>query len=135
MIVHALRTWICYLEGVDCVVVTDHNPLTYLKSQQVLLRCQTRWLECFEQNFTYRWEYRLGHNNIADPLSCKPLGSNAYDDVLNHDPLGCRDVKLKTLLVMSCLMLSFGEMVVDISKGAPRAVANDVCRGHECVNE
>jgi hypothetical protein len=43
-VVHALRTWHCYLEGADCVVVTDHNPLTYLKSQQVLSRRQARWL-------------------------------------------------------------------------------------------
>ena len=28
-IVHALRTWRCYLKGADCVVVTNHNPLTY----------------------------------------------------------------------------------------------------------
>jgi hypothetical protein len=37
-IVHALRIWHCYLKGADCVVVTDHNSFTYLKSQQVLSR-------------------------------------------------------------------------------------------------
>ena len=30
-VVRAMRTWCWYLEGLDCVVVTDHNPLTYLK--------------------------------------------------------------------------------------------------------
>jgi hypothetical protein len=57
VVVHALCTWRCYLEAVDCVVVIDHNPLTYLKSQQVLSRRQAQWLEYLEQNFTYRWEY------------------------------------------------------------------------------
>jgi len=115
--------------------VTDHNPLTYLKSQQVLSRRQARWLEYLEQNFTYRWEYRPGRINIADPLSRNPLGGNAYVDVLSHDSLGCRDVRLRALLTMSCSMLSSEEMAADISKGAPRAPANEVCSGHECVNE
>ena len=105
-VVHALRTWRCYLEGADCVVVTDHNPLTYLKSQQVLSRRQARWLEYLEQNFTYRWEYRPGRVNIADPLSRNPLGGNTYVDVFSHDSLGCRDVKLRALLTMSCSILS-----------------------------
>ena len=39
-VVHALRTCRCYLEGMDCVVLTYHNPLTYLKLQQVLSRRQ-----------------------------------------------------------------------------------------------
>ena len=26
-VVHALRTWRCYLEGSECVVITYHNPL------------------------------------------------------------------------------------------------------------
>ena len=37
-VVYALRTWQCYLEGFECVVITDHNPSTYLKSQQNLSR-------------------------------------------------------------------------------------------------
>ena len=32
-VVHALQTWHYYLEGSECVVITNHNPLTYLKSQ------------------------------------------------------------------------------------------------------
>jgi mannitol/fructose-specific phosphotransferase system IIA component (Ntr-type) len=42
-IVHAMRT--CYLGGIECVVITNHNPLTYLKSQQNLLKHQARWLK------------------------------------------------------------------------------------------
>jgi hypothetical protein len=47
-VVHALRTWHCYLEGVDCVVVTNHNPLTYLTSQQILARRRVQWLDYLE---------------------------------------------------------------------------------------
>jgi len=72
-VVHAMRTWRCYLEGSECVVITDHNPLTYLKSQHNLSRRQARWLEYLEQTFDYRWEYRPGRNNVADPLSRNPL--------------------------------------------------------------
>ena len=31
-VVYALRSWCCYSEGADCMVVTDHDPLTYSKS-------------------------------------------------------------------------------------------------------
>ena len=68
-------------------------------------------------------------------MSRNPLGGNVSVDVLSHDYLGCRDVRLRALLTMSCSMLSSGEMAADISKGAPRAPANEVCSGPECVNE
>ena len=44
-VVHTMQTWHCYLEGLDCVVVIDQSPLTYLKSHQNLLRLQAQWLE------------------------------------------------------------------------------------------
>ena len=56
-VVHAMRTWRCYLEGVSAdmlTVVTDHNPLTYLQTQTVLSRRQTRWSE-YLQMFTFKW--------------------------------------------------------------------------------
>ena len=40
--------WRCYLEEVSADVLTvvpDHNPLTYLQTQAVLSRRQTRWSE------------------------------------------------------------------------------------------
>jgi hypothetical protein len=54
-------------------VITDHNPLTYLKSQQNLSRRLARWLEYLEQTFHYRWKYRPGRSNVTDPLSMNPL--------------------------------------------------------------
>ena len=53
-VVHAMRTWRCYLEGVSAdmfTVVTDHNPLTYLQTQTTLSRRQARWSE-YLQMFT-----------------------------------------------------------------------------------
>ena len=109
-----LRTWHCYLEGENCVVVIDHNPLTYWKSQQILSRFLARWLEYLQKKFTYKYEYRPRHINIANPLSHNLLRSNDYVNVLSHDSLRCRDVRLKTLLATSYLMLSFGKMAIEI---------------------
>ena len=44
-VVHAMRSWRCYLEGVSFTMVTDHEPLTYLQSQPSVFRRQTRWNE------------------------------------------------------------------------------------------
>ena len=37
-VVYAMQTWRCYPEETDCTIVTDHNPLVYLKTQQTLSR-------------------------------------------------------------------------------------------------
>ena len=50
------------------MVVTDRNPLTYLKLQQNLSRRQARWLEYLEQTFVYSWEYHPGRSSVADPF-------------------------------------------------------------------
>jgi hypothetical protein len=73
-VVHAMRTWRCYLEGVPkdmLTVVTDHNPLTYFATQPTLSRRQARWSKELSM-FTFRWEYRPGRVNVADPLSRHP---------------------------------------------------------------
>ena len=67
-VVHAMRTWRCFLEGGKAVVVTDHNPITYLQTQKNLSRRQVRWSE-YLQNFEFEWKYRPGTLNPADALS------------------------------------------------------------------
>ena len=67
-VVHAMRTWRCYQEGVEFTVVTDHCPLTFFQTQQVLSRRQTRWSEFLSQ-FHFQWIYQPGRTNVADPLS------------------------------------------------------------------
>ena len=70
-VVHAMRTWRCYLEGaVDVTVVIDHNPITYL--QTTLSRRQARWSE-YLQTFKFKWLYMPGRCNVADPLSRLPV--------------------------------------------------------------
>ena len=68
VVVHAMRTWRCYLEGVEFTVVIDHCPLTFFQTQQVLSRRQTRWSEFLSQ-FRFQWIYWPGRTNVADPLS------------------------------------------------------------------
>jgi hypothetical protein len=73
-VVHALKTWRCYLEGAKgkVTVVTDHNPLTFFKTQPNLSRRQARWSE-YLSRFHFEWEYRPGRINVADPLSRFPV--------------------------------------------------------------
>lgn len=46
-IVHVLKIWRCYLEGVDFTVVTDHTPSTYLPTMPNLSRRYLSWSEYF----------------------------------------------------------------------------------------
>jgi len=67
-VVHALKTWRCYLEGVPFLVKTDHHPLVHLKSQPFLSRQQARW-SSFLQQFDFQWKYIKGVENPSDTLS------------------------------------------------------------------
>ena len=74
-VVHAMRTWRCYLEGcVGCTVITDHCPLTFFETQPNLSRRQARWSE-YLSRFRFSWVYRPGRSNVADPLSRNPVRS------------------------------------------------------------
>ncbi|GJP85601.1 hypothetical protein CLOP_g15706 [Closterium sp. NIES-67] len=68
-IVHAFKTWRCYLKGVDVTVRTDHKSLQYLRAQPNLNPRQIRWLDFLESNFYYTNTYKRGANNIADALT------------------------------------------------------------------
>ena len=71
-VVHAFKTWRCFLEGVnDVTVITDHNPNVTLQTNTNLSRRQARWAE-YLQRFRFTWEYRPGRTNVADPLSRHP---------------------------------------------------------------
>ena len=68
-VVHALKTWRCYLEGCrGLTIVTDHKPNAYLDTREMLSRRQTRWAE-FLARFDYKLVYRPERTNVADPLS------------------------------------------------------------------
>ena len=71
-VVHAVKTWRCYLEGdTDVTMVTDHNPLLWLPTQSNLSPKQVRW-SAYLQRFPFVWKYILGRTNVADPLSRSP---------------------------------------------------------------
>ena len=70
-VIHALRTWRCYLEGSKFRVNSDHLNLKYLTTQRNLSRRQARWLETLQQ-FDLDIHYKAGSDNLADPLSRRP---------------------------------------------------------------
>jgi hypothetical protein len=67
-VMHALTVWHCYVDGSHVKILSDHEPLKYLRSKAQLLPRQVRWSQ-FLERFDYSWEYRAGRLNAADPLS------------------------------------------------------------------
>ena len=70
---YALVQWRHYLESCEggCTVLTDHQPLTYLREQRNLSRTQARWLESgFFATIDPKISYIQGKANVlADALS------------------------------------------------------------------
>lgn len=86
---HALLEWRHYLLGNHFVIYTDHQSLTWLKSQPNLSTRQARWLDLFTE-YDYTIEYIKGQtNSVADALSrridLKSLSiASVTDDVLSR---------------------------------------------------
>lgn len=80
-VVHALRTWRCFLEGGSKFVVrTDHNPNTYFHTKPQLSRREARWSEFLSQ-FHFEWQYVKGTTNaVADHMSRYPTGAAVAED-------------------------------------------------------
>jgi hypothetical protein len=67
--VYCFQQWRCYLEGSQVLLHTDHEPLTWLATQDRPNRRQARWLE-FLAGFRYDILYVKGDQNVvADALS------------------------------------------------------------------
>ena len=68
--VYCFSKWRCYLEGAPKVYMhTDHEPLTWIKTQSALNRRLSHWLE-FMARFTYQVLYVKGDKNVvADALT------------------------------------------------------------------
>ena len=73
-VIHALRVWRCYLEGVRFTVITDHCPNTFFQTQPNLSRRQAR-CQSFFRDLTFSGFIALADINVADPLSRNPVGS------------------------------------------------------------
>ena len=69
-VVFCMLKWRCYLEGAPQVYLhTDHEPLTWLKTQAQINRRQSHWLE-FLSRFKFEILYVKGDENVvADALS------------------------------------------------------------------
>ena len=81
-IVTALKDWRCYLHSSDqpVHVVTDHQSLKWINTQQHLSARQTRWVE-YLQDFDLTVTYRVGSDNqAADALSRRGDWERAADE-------------------------------------------------------
>lgn len=68
-VVNALTEWRCCLEGVEFLDCTDHNPLTFFKTQPTLSRRQARW-QLYLSRIRYSRKFKPGPQNVvADALS------------------------------------------------------------------
>ena len=76
VIVHALRTWRCYLEGSEFTMVTDHNPLVFFHTLQHLLRIKACWSELLSA-------FKPGPTTMDDPLSRQPVGEALVNEVVH----------------------------------------------------
>ncbi|KAG2213620.1 hypothetical protein INT45_010119, partial [Circinella minor] len=68
-ILHCLRQWHCFIEGRDYIVLSDHHPLKYFRSQKKPTPRLTRWIaeiELYDPNI----QYKPGKDNhVPDLLS------------------------------------------------------------------
>lgn len=80
-VVRALQAFRCYVGDSPFTLVTDHEPLSFLKSAPKVSRKHARWI-AFLETFDFKFEHRPGRINVADPLSRLP-GSLARRHVLN----------------------------------------------------
>ncbi len=68
-IVHACKTFRCYVVGNHFTILTDHASLQFVKEQKNLSRRVTRWVQFLAQ-FDFEILYRKGEENtVADALS------------------------------------------------------------------
>ncbi|KAG1369131.1 hypothetical protein G6F61_012599 [Rhizopus arrhizus] len=84
-ILHALRTWRCFVDGSEYVVFTDHNPLQYLRSQKKPTPRLVRWLAEIE-TYDPVIKYKPGkENNVPDALSRRD-GPSCTAETENMEP-------------------------------------------------
>ena len=101
-IVHALKNWRCYIEGVkDLTILTNHKSLGFLKTQSKLSRQQTGWMELIG-NFDFRLRYCPGSKLLqADALSRIYVQELQSDGSLDPDwPMSYALMKNNIILLM-----------------------------------
>lgn len=84
-VLHALRTWRCFVDGANYVVYTDHNPLQYLRSQTKPTPRLVRWISEIE-TYNLTIKYRPGkENGVPDALS-RCCDADTSGNMLNMEP-------------------------------------------------
>ncbi|SAM00834.1 hypothetical protein [Absidia glauca] len=79
-VLHALRTWRCFVDGRPFVVRTDHNPLKYTRTQATPTPRLTRWMNEIEL-YDPIIEYKPGSQHVVpDALSRVKFTSPEKDD-------------------------------------------------------
>ena len=72
-VIHALREWKHYVQGVPFEVVTDHRSLQHFMNQPSLSARQARWSEFIQEFPGMKITYKQGKLNVAaDALSRRP---------------------------------------------------------------
>ena len=93
-VVSALKEFYPYVYGFSCRLITDHNPLTSLRSLKDIGGRLTRWL-IFLQQFNLEFQYKPGRYHMnADTLSRIPsreigdsISVTAIKELLSRDTL------------------------------------------------
>eukprot|EP00775_Hariotina_reticulata_P004792 gene4793-5042_t len=93
-VIHALTVWRPYVDQAEITVFSDHEPLRYLRTKPTLTPRQIRWSQ-FMERFYYKWEFRAGRLNVADPLSRAPHSADGSGmGNITGRPLGPDDYQL-----------------------------------------
>eukprot|EP00854_Cymbomonas_tetramitiformis_P021704 gene21704-biopygen22412 len=142
--VYGVRSFRHYLHGVKFTLITDHKPLTWLRSSQSLTGMHLRW-QVSLQEFEYDIVHRAGssHTN-ADVLSRYPRESSLDPTGASLDPTE-EEAALPTAGVFACLCArhprALEESTQDVAPIASWQYENhvgrlpgDPCTSHDLVS-
>ena len=100
-----LKQWRCYIEGVETICQTDHNPLQHIRAQPNLSMRQARWLE-FMEGLSPTVKYIPGEKNPADALSRVEVPGLAHEVSARSGLSGLHGAALRAKLSVVRLVVS-----------------------------
>lgn len=84
-ILHALRSWRCFIEGRPYTVYTDHHPLKYFRTQAKPTPRLTRWIaemELYDPDI----QYKPGKDNHVPDLLSRREGPDCKTNTMDTEP-------------------------------------------------
>ncbi|KAG2213622.1 hypothetical protein INT45_010121 [Circinella minor] len=84
-ILHALRTWRCFIDGRRYTIFSDHHPLKYFRSQTKPTPRLTRWIaeiELYDPDI----QYKPGRDNHVPDLLSRRDGPSCITDEKSLEP-------------------------------------------------